>query len=164
MSTEKSPLADGDTLPAAPGARGSGAPPPTIIGPYQLVRRLGEGGMGEVWEADQQAPVRRHDALKLIKLGMGSREIIARFESERQALAIMQHPSIAQIFDAGTTSDGRPYFAMELVEGSPITPHCDEQRLDIHARLRLFQQVCDAVQHAHRKGVLVATSSRRTSW
>jgi serine/threonine protein kinase len=93
MSTEKSPVADGDTLPAAPGAHGSGAPPPMIIGPYQLVRRLGEGGMGEVWEADQQAPVRRHVALKLIKLGMGSREIIARFESERQALAIMQHRS-----------------------------------------------------------------------
>jgi eukaryotic-like serine/threonine-protein kinase len=154
LAEGSSPLVDGDTLAAVSGSGGVGAEPGATIGPYRLLRKIGEGGMGEVWEADQLAPVRRRVALKLIKAGMDTREIIARFNSERQALALMQHPSIAQIFDAGTTPDGRPYFAMELVDGVPVTHHCDEQRLDVSARLRLFQQICDAVQHAHRKGVI----------
>jgi len=150
--TLTSPLGEAHTLPVT--ASNAGAEAGDTVGPYRLVRPIGEGGMGEVWEADQLSPVRRRVALKLIKPRMGSSEIIARFESERQALALMQHPSIAQIFDAGTTRDGRPYFAMELVDGVPVTRYCDEQRQDVAARLRLFQHICDAVQHAHRKGVI----------
>ena len=121
---------------------------------YRLLQRLGEGGMGEVWEAEQQHPVRRKVALKVIRAGMDSRQIIARFESERQALALMNHPNIARVFEAGETEQGRPFFAMELVDGVPVTEYCDTQRLTTEERLRLFLQICDAVQHAHHKGVI----------
>jgi eukaryotic-like serine/threonine-protein kinase len=125
-----------------------------VIGQYRLTRLLGEGGMGEVWEADQIAPVRRIVALKLLKAGMDTKQIVARFEAERQVLALMQHPGIAQIFDAGIAPTGRPYFAMEFVDGQRITRYCDDAALGIRERLRLFQQVCDGVQHAHQKGVI----------
>lgn len=126
----------------------------STIGPYQLIERLGEGGMGEVWLAEQRHPVRRRVALKLIKAGMNSREVVARFESERQALALMNHPSIAKVFDAGATRDGLPYFAMEYVAGEPITEFCDKRRLNMRERLELFIQVCQGVQHAHQKAIL----------
>jgi len=124
------------------------------IGPYRILRVLGEGGMGVVYLADQEAPVRREVALKVIKPGMDSREVLARFESERQALAILNHPHIARVFDAGATEDGRPYFVMEHVPGVPITNYCDTRRLGIPERLGLFLQACDAIQHAHQKGIL----------
>ena len=125
-----------------------------VIGHYRLIRELGHGGMGEVWEAEQHAPVRRVVALKLLRAGMDTRQIVARFEAERQALALMQHPGIAQVFDAGVTPGGRPYFVMEYVRGARITRYCDEGELSVPQRLVLFQQVCDAVQHAHQKGVI----------
>jgi non-specific serine/threonine protein kinase/serine/threonine-protein kinase len=124
------------------------------IGAYRLVRKLGEGGMGEVWAVEQQAPVRRTVALKLLKPGMDTRQIVARFAAERQVLALMQHPSIAQMFDAGITPSGSPFFVMEYVDGARITSHCDDARLSVRDRLLLFQQVCEAVQHAHQKGVI----------
>jgi serine/threonine protein kinase/tetratricopeptide (TPR) repeat protein len=124
------------------------------IGSYRLVRRIGEGGMGEVWEAEQHTPLERTVALKLLKPGMDTRHILTRFAAERQMLARMQHPSIAQVFDAGVTSAARPYFVMEYVEGTRITTYCDQHTLGVHARLALFQQVCEAVQHAHQKGVI----------
>jgi len=129
-------------------------PPPDSIGPYKILRKLGEGGMGEVYEAWQQEPVRRRVALKLIKVGMDTRQVVARFEGERQALARMEHPNIARVFDAGATEAGRPFFAMEYVPGVPITRYCDTQRMDTAARLRLFIQVCRGVQHAHQKGII----------
>ncbi len=125
-----------------------------VIGPYQLLERIGEGGMGEVWLAEQREPVRRRVAIKLIKLGMDTREVVARFESEKQALALMSHPAITKVFDAGTTPDGRPYFVMEYVAGMPITHYCDRHRLDTRQRLRLFMAVCDGVQHAHQKAII----------
>ena len=121
---------------------------------YKLRQEIGEGGMGTVFLAEQLRPVRRQVALKLIKRGMDSRNVLARFESERQALALMEHPNIARVLDAGTTADGRPFFVMELVKGIPITEYCDAHRLDLHARLALFRQVCSAVQHAHQKGII----------
>ena len=124
------------------------------IGPYTLRRRLGEGGMGTVYLAEQQKPVRRQVALKVIKFGFDTNQIIARFNTERQALALMNHECIAKVLDAGTTDDGRPFFVMELVEGLPITKYCDQQRLNTQQRLALFSSVCHAVQHAHQKGVL----------
>jgi serine/threonine protein kinase/tetratricopeptide (TPR) repeat protein len=124
------------------------------IGPYRLREQIGEGGMGTVWMAEQTEPVRRAVALKLVKAGMDSRHVIARFESERQALAIMDHANIAKIFDAGTTASGRPFFVMELVKGIPITEYCDKNRLLPVARLKLFLDVCHAIQHAHHKGVI----------
>jgi serine/threonine protein kinase/tetratricopeptide (TPR) repeat protein len=124
------------------------------IGSYRLVRRVGEGGMGEVWEAEQHTPIKRTVALKLLKPGMDTRHILTRFAAERQMLARMQHPAIAQVFDAGVTSLARPYFVMEYVEGARITTHCDQQTLGVRARLALFQQICEAVQHAHQKGVI----------
>ena len=124
------------------------------IGDYRLIQRLGSGGMGEVYEAEQEQPVRRVVALKLIKPGMDTREVVARFESERQALALLSHPCIAQVYDAGTTEDGRPYFVMERVWGIPIRDYCDRNTLTIPDRLRLFQLVCQAVQHAHTKGII----------
>ena len=124
------------------------------IGPYTTVRLLGQGGMGEVWLAEQTHPVRRQVALKLIRTGMASREVLARFAAERQALALMDHPGIAPIYEAGTAEDGSPYFALEYVAGSPLTVWCDQQRLTTRQRLALFVQVCGAVQHAHQKGVL----------
>jgi eukaryotic-like serine/threonine-protein kinase len=124
------------------------------IGPYKLVGLIGEGGFGSVYLAEQQAPVRRRVAIKIIKLGMDTRSVIARFEQERQALAVMQHPNIAKVLDAGATDAGRPYFVMELVRGDPITRYCEQNRLTINDRLALFTQVCQAVQHAHSKGVI----------
>jgi WD40 repeat protein/serine/threonine protein kinase len=126
----------------------------SIIGKYRLLEQLGEGGMGIVYMAQQDEPVRRQVALKVIKLGMDTRQVIARFEAERQALALMDHPNIAKVFDAGTTQTGRPYFVMELVRGVRITDYCGETRLSTQPRLDLFIQVCKAVQHAHQKGVI----------
>jgi eukaryotic-like serine/threonine-protein kinase len=125
-----------------------------IIGPYKLVRKLGEGGMGQVWLADQTAPVRRRVALKLIRRGVYDQSVLYRFQSERQSLAMMEHPAIAKVFDAGTTSEAQPYFAMEYVEGSPITTYCDQKRLSVQERLELFVRVCEGVQHAHQKAIL----------
>jgi len=127
---------------------------PHQVGPYRILERIGEGAMGEVFLADQQSPVRRRVALKILKFGLATREVIARFELERQTLALLTHPNIARIFDAGTTSDGRPYFAMEHVAGLPITSYCDERRLDLTARLALCTQVCAGVQHAHLRGII----------
>ncbi len=138
-------------LPTAPA---DGLSPPERIGPYRLLERIGEGGFGEVYLAEQTTPLRRRVALKIIKPGMDSKQVIARFEAERQALAMMDHPHVAKVFEAGATPEGRPYFAMEYVAGDPITEHCDRQRLGIEARLALFVLVCDAVQHAHQKGII----------
>lgn len=124
------------------------------IGPYKLLQSIGEGGMGVVYMAEQVEPVERRVALKIIKPGMDSRQVIARFEAERQTLALMDHPNIAKIFDAGTTESERPFFVMELVKGIPITEYCDQHRLDPRQRLDLFRDVCHAVQHAHMKGVI----------
>ena len=126
----------------------------TKLGPYLLLRILGQGGMGVVWLAEQLQPIRRQVALKIIPVGLQSAQVVARFESERQALARMGHPNIAQVYDAGTTDDGRPYFVMELVEGRSLTAYCDERRLTLEQRLELFGQVCRGVQHAHQKGVI----------
>jgi serine/threonine protein kinase len=128
--------------------------PGTLIGRYKLLQKIGEGGCGVVWMAEQQEPVVRRVALKVIKLGMDTREVIARFEAERQALALMDHPNIARVLDASATDTGRPYFVMELVRGVPITKYCDENNLPTPARLGLFMQVCQAVQHAHQKGII----------
>ena len=124
------------------------------IGPYRLLQVLGEGGMGEVWLAEQTKPIHRTVALKLIKTGMDTKAVVARFESERQALALMDHPNIARVFDAGATPEGRPYFVMEYVPGLPITEYCDKHRLTIAERLELFIQVCEGVQHAHQKAII----------
>jgi serine/threonine protein kinase len=126
----------------------------TAIGPYKLLEQIGEGGMGTVWMAQQTEPVKRLVAVKLIKAGMDSRQVIARFEAERQALALMDHPHIARVLDARATGAGRPYFVMELVKGVPITRYCDEHRLTSRQRLELFVPVCQAVQHAHHKGII----------
>ena len=128
----------------------------TVIGPYKLLEQIGEGGMGVVYMAEQQRPIRRKVALKIIKPGMDTKQVIARFEAERQALALMDHLHIARVFDAGTTESGRPFFVMELVRGVPITEYCDTQKLPPRRRLELFVQVCQAVQHAHQKGVIPA--------
>ena len=125
-----------------------------VIGPYRLLQKLGEGGMGEVWLAEQTQPVKRHVAVKVIKPGMDSRAVINRFEAERQALALMDHPAIAAVFDGGTTPEGRPFFAMEFVKGETILEYCDRVRLSTEARLELFIQVCEGVQHAHQKGII----------
>jgi serine/threonine protein kinase/tetratricopeptide (TPR) repeat protein len=125
-----------------------------VIGPYKLIEQIGEGGMGTVWMAQQTTPVKRTVALKLIKEGMDSRLVVARFEAERQALALMDHANICRVLDAGATSAGRPYFVMDLVKGVPITRYCDENRLTPRQRLELFVPVCQAVQHAHQKGVI----------
>ncbi len=132
----------------------AGIPPGTTIGPYRIIDAIGEGGMGSVYLAHQTGPLSRNVALKVIRGGMHERDVIARFETERQALALMEHPHIARIFEAGTTDAGRPFFVMELVDGPPITTYCDERRLTIGQRLRLFGQVCRAVEHAHRKGII----------
>ena len=128
--------------------------PGMVIGRYHLLQRIGEGGMGEVWLAEQKEPVRRRVALKLVKAGMNTREVIGRFESERQALALMDHPAIAKVFDAGSTPEGAPYFVMEYVAGVPITTYCDNHRLNIRERLEPFVRVCEGVQHAHQKAII----------
>ncbi len=144
--------------PAAGGATAAHEPiaerPGTVIGPYKLMEQIGEGGMGLVFVAEQQHPVRRKVALKIIKPGMDSRQVIARFEAERQALALMDHQNIAKVYDAGTTASGRPYFVMELVHGIPITQFCDANQLTPRQRLELFVPVCQAIQHAHQKGII----------
>jgi serine/threonine-protein kinase len=128
--------------------------PGTVIGPYKLLEQIGEGGFGVVFMAEQQQQLRRKVALKVIKPGMDTRQVVTRFEAERQALALMDHPNIAKVFDAGTTSSGRPYFVMELVRGVPITEFCDQRRFTPRQRLELFVTVCQAVQHAHQKGII----------
>jgi serine/threonine protein kinase/Flp pilus assembly protein TadD len=147
--------------PAAPAARQSLGLTPAIserpgdhIGPYKLLQQIGEGGCGVVYMAEQDKPIRRRVALKILKLGMDTRQVIARFEAERQALALMDHPNIAKVHDAGATATGRPYFVMELVRGLKITEYCDEKKLSTQQRLELFIQVCQAVQHAHQKGII----------
>jgi serine/threonine protein kinase len=140
--------------PAATVDQPPGERPGTPVGPYKLLQVIGEGGMGTVYMAEQTEPVRRLVALKVIKAGMDSRQVVARFGAERQALALMDHPSIAKVFDAGTTDSGRPYFVMELVKGVPITRFCDENRLTTRERIELVIPVCQAVQHAHQKGVI----------
>ena len=124
------------------------------IGRYKLLQQLGEGGCGVVYMAEQEEPVRRRVALKVIKLGMDTKSVIARFEAERQALALMDHPNIAKVLDAGATEAGRPFFVMELVRGNKITDYCDQNNLSTEQRLGLFTQVCHAVQHAHQKGLI----------
>lgn len=138
------------TLDTSPLTEGPG----TIIGRYKLLEQIGEGGFGVVYMAEQQDPIRRRVALKIIKLGMDTRQVIARFEVERQALAMMDHPNIAKVLDAGATETGRPYFVMELVKGIPITEYCDKNNLNTQQRLELFIDVCKAVQHAHQKGII----------
>src|ERR1700734_2284393 len=144
------------TKAASPAIQETGSFPhvPVLIGPYQLLQLIGEGGMGQVWLAEQQQPVHRRVALKLIKVGMDTREVVARFESERQALALMDHPAIAKVFDAGSTPEGRPYFVMEYVDGLPIQQYCDRHRLTMRQRMELFIQVCEGVQHAHQKAII----------
>ncbi len=147
----QSPDAQPEPLPAG---ELPGEGPGTMLGHYRIVEAIGEGGFGTVFRAEQMHPVQREVALKIIKLGMDTRQIVARFEAERQALARMDHPSIAKVFDAGATETGRPYFVMELVAGVPITEYCDREELPTPERIALFRQVCLAVQHAHQKGVL----------
>jgi non-specific serine/threonine protein kinase/serine/threonine-protein kinase len=142
---------DDPTLGLTPGAEGTR---PEFVGSFRILELLGTGGMGEVYLAEQESPLKRQVALKIIKAGMDTREVIARFETERQALALMNHPNVARMFEAGTTESGRPYFVMEHVPGSPITTFCDEHKLDLRARLELFVPVCRAIQHAHQKGVI----------
>jgi len=128
--------------------------PGSQIGRYKLLSVLGEGGMGVVYLAEQQRPIKRQVAVKLIKPGMDSKRVVARFEAEQQALALMDHPNIAHVFDAGLTMSGRPYFVMEYVQGIPVTEHCDKHKLSIEERLQLFLHVCEAVRHAHQKGII----------
>src|SRR5512142_83906 len=128
--------------------------PGTVIGHYKLLEKIGEGGFGVVYVAEQREPVKRRVALKIIKLGMDTRQVIARFEAERQALALMDHPNIARVFDGGATETGRPYFVLELVRGVRITAFCDQHQLPTVERLKLFIQVCHAIQHAHQKGII----------
>ena len=128
--------------------------PGTRLGPYRLIERIGQGGFGTVFLAEQEEPIVRRVAVKLLKPGMDTERVVARFEAERQALALMDHPNIARVVDAGATPGGRPYFVMDLVVGSPISTYCDENGLSVEARLELFAQVCNAVQHAHTKGII----------
>src|SRR6266702_2330761 len=128
--------------------------PGDSIGRYKLLQHIGEGGCGVVYMAEQEEPVRRRVALKVIKLGMDTRQVVARFEAERQALALMDHPNIAKVLDGGATETGRPYFVMELVRGIRITQYCDQNNLSTRERLDLFVQVCNALQHAHQKGII----------
>ena len=143
------PLADDTT-----GADLTSGPGEFDVPPFRLLRRIGDGGMGVVYQAEQLSPVRRTVALKLVRGGWSTEQAVARFESERQALALMNHPNIASVYEAGATPDGRPYFAMELVPGSPVTEFCDRHHLPVRARLELFVSICDGVQHAHQKGVI----------
>ena len=142
------------TASTLPRSTGISEGPGSIVGPYKLLQQLGEGGMGVVYMAEQERPVRRIVALKIIKPGMDSQQVIARFEAERQALAMMDHHNIAKVLDAGTTETGRPYFAMELVKGVPITEYCDKNKLTPRERLEMFIPVCQAIQHAHQKGII----------
>ncbi len=151
---QPNPMLDRDRLLATEDLPLPSERPGALIGPYKLLEQIGEGGMGLVFMAEQQQPLRRKVALKILKPGMDTRQVIARFEAERQALALMDHPNIAKVHDAGTTAAGRPYFVMELVRGVPITEFCDQHRLSPRQRLELFLVVCRAVQHAHQKGII----------
>src|SRR6185295_340574 len=151
-SSASDPTREGPELPDS--AAGPREGPGARIGPYKLLQLIGEGGFGSVFMAEQEQPVRRTVALKIIKLGMDTRQVVARFEQERQALAMMDHPHIARVLDAGATDTGRPFFVMELVKGDPIVLYCDRNQLAIEERLGLFVQVCQAVQHAHTKGII----------
>ena len=142
------------TLDSAAAPVGVPAPDLGSIGPYRLIRKLGEGGMGQVWLAEQSAPVKRQVALKIIKAGRYDDSALLRFDVERQALAIMDHPAIAKVFDAGSTPQGQPYFVMEYVPGFPITDYCDRKHLSVQERLALFIKVCEGVQHAHQKAIM----------
>ncbi len=128
--------------------------PGSVVDRYKLLEKIGEGGFGVVYMAQQSEPIRRRVALKIIKLGMDTKQVVRRFEAERQALALMDHPNIARVIDGGSTETGRPYFVMELVRGDPITEYCDQKRLPVRERLELFQQVCRAIEHAHQKGII----------
>ena len=130
------------------------SPSSLTIGPYKLLKLVGSGGMGEVWLAEQSSPIKRRVAIKMIKAGMDSKQIVARFEAERQALALMDHPNIAKVFDAGIAENGRPFVVMEYVKGIPLTDYCDQARLPLKERLQLFVPICAAVQHAHQKGII----------
>ena len=150
---QETPPLDATSL--GPGSFGGGGlETPDRIGPYRVLETIGEGGMGVVYLAEQEEPIRRRVAVKVIKLGMDTAQVIARFEGERQALALMSHPNVARVLDAGATATGRPYFVMEYVEGVPISDYCDAHQLDLRQRLALFQQACDAIQHAHQKGII----------
>lgn len=144
----------GNPAPGEPLDHTDSLAPGTVIGRYKLLQEIGEGGFGVVYMAEQQQPVKRRVALKVIKLGMDTKQVLARFEAERQALAVMEHPNIAKVLDGGTTEAGRPFFVMELVRGKPITDYCDEHKLTIAVRLAIFIDVCGAVQHAHQKGII----------
>ena len=150
-TTAPEPVAPAPRAARVPTGEGIGT---VIGGRYKLLEALGEGGMGTVHLAEQTAPVAGMVALKLIKIGMDSRAVLARFDAERQALALMDHPNIARVYDGGLTPTGQPFFVMELVEGEPITEYCDRKRLSVRARLELFVSVCQAVQHAHQKGII----------
>jgi serine/threonine protein kinase len=156
---ENSPTSDARATPAddvtqpTPVRAASGA----MIGPYQLLQMVGEGGMGEVWLAEQKHPVRRRVALKLVKAGMDTRQVVARFQSERQAIALMDHPAIAKVFDAASTPEGRPYFVMEYVAGVPITTYCDTHKLTMRERLELFVQYAAECSTLIRKRSSIAT-------
>ena len=151
---EAAPADADQALSAAESSLEAEVPEASRIGPYKLLQKLGEGGCGVVYMAEQEQPIRRRVALKIIKFGMDTRNVIARFEAERQALALMEHPNIARVLDAGATETGRPYFVMELVYGVKITEYCDQNRMGMQERLELFIQVCNAVQHAHQKGII----------
>jgi eukaryotic-like serine/threonine-protein kinase len=154
----ESPPVGAEALSGAGGDAGRMSPPAeqpgALVGSYKLLEQIGEGGMGVVFMAEQLRPVRRRVAIKIIKPGLDSKQVIGRLEAERQALAMMDHPNIAKVFDAGVTETGRPYFVMELVRGIPITQYCDQEKLPTRQRLQLFVQVCQAVQHAHQKGII----------
>src|ERR1035437_10538012 len=142
------------TFDSAAAPVGASAPALGSIGPYRLIRKLGEGGMGQVWLAEQSAPVKRQVALKIIKTGRYEDSALLRFDLERQTVAIMDQPAIAKVFDAGSTPEGQPYFVMEYVPGLPITKYCDGKRLTARDRLALFIKVCEGVQHAHQKAII----------
>src|SRR5258707_337237 len=155
----KAHMQSGEFLEQAPAevkaqARVSGEKPGDCVGRYKLLQQIGEGGCGVVFMAEQEEPVRRKVAIKIVKPGMDTKTVIARFEAERQALALMDHPNIARVLDAGATESGRPYFVMELVRGFKITDYCDQNSLKTAARLEMFVEICDAVQHAHQKGII----------
>jgi serine/threonine protein kinase len=141
-------------IPAATIDQPASEAPGTVIGPYKLLQLIGEGGMGTVFMAEQTSPVQRKVAVKIIRSGIDSRQVLARFEAERQALALMDHPNIAKVLEVAKTDTGRPYLVMELVKGVPITKYCDEHHLTPRDRLELFVPVCQAVQHAHQKGII----------
>ena len=154
ITIDTNPVASDAMTAPPPVSPQSGDRPGARIGPYKLLQEIGEGGMGKVYMAEQVEPVRRRVALKIIKPGMDSAQVIARFEAERQALALMDHVNIAKVFDAGATENGRPYFIMELVNGVPITKYCDDAQLNPRERLELFIPACQAIQHAHQKGII----------